>query len=155
MNSHSRRVFIVSHVAGLACMALIIGGLSWSLYRAGSFKVQVDELGPGGEYISISLPAALLDAGLIFMPKAAYAAISDEMGDELCEFWPVLTAACEELARCLDCVLVRVESDDEFVLVAKRGRSLHIEVESDDESIRVVIPLGTVSSFLKRIERAS
>jgi len=96
---------------------------------------------------------AMIFAGLILMPKAAFAAIGDEMDEELCQLWPMITAACDELERCPDFEMVRVEDGDDFVLVTKRGSSLRVIVESDCESVRVTVPLGTVSSFLRRIER--
>jgi hypothetical protein len=76
-----------------------------------------------------------------------------EASEEMERWGPAIRVACNELTRCEDGVFVEVESYDETVLIAKRGKALVIDVESEDESVHITVPLATVKHVVSKIER--
>jgi hypothetical protein len=54
----------------------------------------------------------------------------------------------EELMAIPDTELVRVEDDDELVVVSKSGDTLEVEVYGDSEEVMVSVPLTAVEEIL-------
>jgi hypothetical protein len=64
------------------------------------------------------------------------------------ESLPAILAGARELERLPDFVLVEVESPRERVKVQKRGDYLVIDVDSDDETVHLSVPIRTVHDTL-------
>lgn len=64
----------------------------------------------------------------------------------------IAAAMLEELEATEDAELVRVESDDELVVIRKQGARIHVEVDSGDERVRVYAPLRQVRELLESLD---
>jgi hypothetical protein len=138
-------------LAAVAVCALAAGALSFAAFRADSIEVSVREGGPDGTDIAFTVPAAMVEAAVRLLPAEACRAASAEIG----EWLPVLQAVQEELSDLPDCELVKVTTDDERVWIAKQDRRLIIEIETDDEDVRVAMPVRFLSVAVAKLAKAS
>lgn len=122
--------------AGTLFLAAALAGGAF-IYDMGAISIHVQEKKPGGENIRLILPAAVAPVGVWLAPKGKLREAAREAGPYL----PALEAAAQELARCPDFVLVQVESPHEKVLVTKRGGHLVIDVDDENETVHVSVPL--------------
>ena len=116
-------------------------------YNAGSIRVSVEEKKPGGDHVHIIVPAILVPAAMGMVP-------SKELGKhakEIRPWLPAIRAACKELERTPDVVLVEVTDPNEHVTITKRGGAIHIDVVDPGENVHVVVPLGTIQSVAERL----
>lgn len=148
MNPRAKKVLIVlGALWGIPMMAILVVGL-W-VKSLGMISVQVAEHGPGGSNVNLQIPGALASAGLMFLPDVVCAEMADNMDDR---WGTVVKALGGELSRCPDAVFVQVKSPDETVLIRKEGVHLVIDVDSDDETVHVRVPIKLVTCVLSRIE---
>jgi hypothetical protein len=114
------------------------------------FQIDVHATGPDGcDITGLRIPGVLVTSAMHFVPDDALC----DASEELQRWGPIAREVCEALARSPDFVLVQVESNDEQVNISKRGHELVVEVETDCESVHVVVPLRAMNSILKRMER--
>jgi len=145
----NRTIILIAALLGLA--AVLLFGAGWTLISAGSFHIEVHESGPDGCNFSITLPAALIQAVAACVPDDALAACDDEAAEEIARWWPVIESACEALAECPDCELVRVEGYDETVVVSTRGGTLCVAVDDHGDRVRVAVPVRTAANIVERL----
>lgn len=119
-------------------------------FGPGMVKVSVEERRPGGERVNLVVPAALLPLGLKCVPDEHLRTASAELRPWL----PAIEAATRELARVPDGPLVEVESLGERVSIVKRGGRLVIDVESDEESVHVSVPLKILAAVARELAAA-
>ena len=148
MKPQTRKVLIVlGTLWGIPLVAMLVIGL-W-VKSLGMVSVQVAEHRPGGDNVSVMIPGALASAGLMFLPDVVCAGMAEGIDDR----WATVVRAVErELSKCPDAVFVQVESDDENVLIRKEGVHLVIDVDSDDETVHVKVPVKLVAGVLGKIE---
>ncbi len=136
----------------LAGILLLVGGTAYATYQAvagyGFITVDVTEKSAAGGRVRVMVPGFLVRAGvsaLHFIPDHEL----DEIRHELGEVGPMFEIFAEELEAAPDMTLVRVEDEDEFVLIRKEGGLLVIDVETEDEDVHVSIPISAVSEVLE------
>jgi len=148
-------------VIALACvltLGLTIGATVNAAVSAGTISVLVQPR-DGGE-IHVAVPAAaanLAIAAIELAPGNTW--MIDEAPPEAIEaidrYMPFAQDALDALADQPDFVLVEVDSDGEHILVEKRGRKIVVEIDTDDQRIKVSLPLSTVKEFGKALRRVS
>lgn len=110
--------------------------------------MQVEDV-EGGDF-SVRVPAGLADLALTFVP----ASVVRDLAEELEPVWPVARASYDGIAEAPNFVMVEYNDGDEHVRVEKRGHSLVVHVDSDNEKIHVELPLRLVERILSKLERA-
>ena len=152
-----RLVLIIVTAVVLLFVGAIAAGTA-ALYQGGTIAVQVSGT-HGGSEINIAVPAGLANLALALVPIVSIDVFEDDDVREWCnelQVWvPTAQAAIDALAAQPDFTLVEVNDGDERVTIRKEGRKLVIEVDSDDERIRVSVPLTTVREFCKKLGRIS
>lgn len=121
------------------------------VYRYGAVKVTVDEKKPGGDHLRLWAPGAAVPVALKLVPDERLRRVPPEARRWL----PVVAAGSEALARCPDGPLVQVESPRERVSIAKRGGALVIEVDTEDETVHVTLPLRVLTAVARELEAAN
>lgn len=107
-------------------------------------RVSVDERGSAPVSLDLSLPGALVAAGLTVAPHVMPEDARLEVRDQLGELGPLAAAFADDLARRPDFTVVEVDDRGEHVEVLKRGRHLVIRVRSGDADVDVQVPLSLV-----------
>ncbi|MFH1679560.1 MAG: hypothetical protein ABIH26_02835 [Candidatus Eisenbacteria bacterium] len=138
----TRRGRIGWGAAAVLMLAVSLAGAAFavSLERGGSIRIVVREKGCGGDNVSLSIPSTAVVAILPFLPGQLFR----EMPDEAAECARVASVFCDRLSGQPDFVLVDVRSEGESVLVEKKGDALVIFIDSEDELVRVSVPLWLV-----------
>jgi hypothetical protein len=123
---------------------------AWSVHSAGMLELDVrsDDVDISG----IRIPAVLGHLALAFVPTSVFDFCDDE---DFVRQGPLLREALRQLEDAPDFILVEVISDDEHVLIRKKGNALVVDVESEDEDVHMAVPLGIARAFARKIERAS
>jgi hypothetical protein len=140
------RLFLAFVIGGAVLLLATLGAGAAAVYRGGTVAVEIVE---DGNQIRVGLPAALLGVAIALTPASAL----EEATTEVRPFLPALEAGWRELAETPDFVLVEVVSADETVLIEKSGSRLLVSVDTPDTQIRIGVPLGTVGSLLRKLER--
>jgi hypothetical protein len=126
---------------------LVVGGAF--VYNEGAVRVDVREKARDGQHIYLVLPAAILPVAARLIPKNKLRDAPREIGPWL----PTIKVASEELARCPDGPLVEVDSNREHVRIYKQGRSLFIDVDSEEEAVHVSFPLQAAADTVSQLAR--
>lgn len=139
-------------LAVAAGIVLLVGGAAYATWRVvtshGLITVDVSEKSMAGGRVRVVLPGILLRAGtcaLAFAPEHEL----DRIRRDLDEVAPMMTVVAEELEAMPDMTLVRVESEDEYVLIRKEDGHLVIDVETRDEDVHVSIPIDAVGDVIR------
>ena len=141
-----------SFLSGTMTAAGAAALLSASLvYDAGAVRVSIQDRSPGGHSFGVIVPAALVSAGMSFVPDKHL----QQVPPEAVSFLPALEIAVEELKRVPDGPLVEVEAPGERVSVALRDGTISVDVEAVDESVHVRVPLGLVRSVVRHLRAAN
>ena len=148
MSPGARRLTVLVLLWGLP-LGLAVGAAVW-VSHAGMIAVNVEGHGPGGDRVHLVVPAVMVDMALQFIPESVCASAAIDMK----RWGPVAHEFCRELSRCPDGVLVDVRGPRETTLIEKRGGSLVINVNSEKETVHVMMPLRTVAAVLSRLERS-
>jgi hypothetical protein len=126
---------------------LVVGGVF--VYSEGAVRVDVQEKSRNGEHIHLLVPAAVLPVAARLVPRDKLKDVPRKIGPWL----PTIKVASEELARCPDVSLVEVDSNREHVRIHKLGRSLFIDVDSEEETVHVSFPLETAADTVSQLAR--
>lgn len=129
--------------------AVLVGGAAIS--GEGFIHVKVHEIEPNGTNINVMVPAALVNAGLGFVPNHCLA----DAARNLRPYLPVVDAAIPALEDSPDGTLVLVHDANDHVLVAKRAGSLVVDVEDREETVHVSVPLRAALRSIHSIAEAS
>lgn len=124
---------------------LVVAGI---VADAGFIGVRVHEKKPDGTNLRLYVPAILVPLGVRIAPERDL----ERAMSHAREFLPAMRVAAEELERIPDGPLVEVDSAREHVLIAKRGGSLVVDVDSDRETVHVSVPLRTVRNLARDLE---
>jgi hypothetical protein len=106
----------------------------------GVIVVDVREGGPQGHRVFVPVPLVLAQAAVAVAPAIA----QDKMripDTEALQHMGVAREVLEALAKGPDGELVRVEEQDEQVLISKEGRTLRVRVSGARENVSVNVPL--------------
>lgn len=131
---------------GLGYTTLIGGAV---LFHEGAITVSVQEKKPDGHHVFVLAPAAVVPWAIALAPEQHIR--FENMPPEAREALPVLAEAADKLADMPDFVLVEVQSPREHVKVEKRGGSLIVNVESDQETVYVSVPLRAARHTLENL----
>jgi hypothetical protein len=153
MTNRERGSSILAAMLPAAAVAALVAGAV--VYDMGAIRVSVDCKKKDGQSIHLVVPAALVSAGIHLVPQRELRQAAPEMRDQMRQWTPVLRAAARELRNCPDGPLVQVQGPGEQVDIQLRHGTLVIHVDSDDETVRVAVPLGLVESVAGWLERAA
>jgi hypothetical protein len=120
-------------------------------YAAGTVDVSVREKNPDGTRIHVMVPAVFITGGLRFVPGEQLSKASADVRPWL----PAIKVASRELARCPDTTLVEVEDRNDRVIVRKRGNSIVVDVDSEEDTVHVSVPLRSVASIVQELEASA
>lgn len=139
--SSSARLALAVVLGVLLILGTTVTFAALALHRDDSVRVDVHET-EGGR-IALRIPVSLVKAAVAFTPPSLRREIVSEL-DGVNPQLPALRAACGELERCADGVLLEVAEGGDRIQVAKAGGALQVRVRSGGDSIRISIPLGAV-----------
>jgi len=109
-------------------------------YSQGAVMVYVHEKKPSGARMFLPIPSLVVTAGLEFIPSETLQGKSRELRQWL----PAIRLASQELAHSPDGLLVEVTGRKEHVLIAKRADDLLIEVDDENETVHLSLPIETI-----------
>lgn len=122
-------------------LAVILGVPIALLATVASLGVMVVDVREGdGSRIVVPVPLVLAQAAVAVAP-AFVPEKEMRIPEEALEHIGFAREALEAIAEAPDCELVRVESRDEQVVIAKEGRSLRVRVSGKKENVNVNVPL--------------
>ena len=110
-------------------------------FSAGTVRVHVVEKKPDGVRVNLLLPAVVVPVGLRLLPESERRKMAAELGPLL----PALEAASRELALCGDFTLAEVRDHGDHVSVRVSGGSLFLDVDSDEATVHLSVPLKLVA----------
>lgn len=103
----------------------------------GAVHVEVRSKKPGGEHIGLIAPAMVLPVGAMMVPRAKIR----EAAVELRPWLPTLQAVTEQLLHTADATFVQIDNRREHVRIAKLNDALVIDVDDQEETVHVSVPL--------------
>ncbi len=127
-----------------AVMAVPVAAVA-TIGATGVVVVDVREAGPKGHHIVVPMPLLAARVAAAFVP-ADKARLN--LDPEAARHLPLAREAVQALADAPDCELVRVEQQDEQVVIRKEGQKLSVHVRSEREEVRVNVPLDMLLEVL-------
>ena len=124
------------------------GATAYAWHRAGTVRIEVHELGPGGSDVSVQLPGLLVNAAIALCPVPT----DPKLREHLVKIEPMLRAVASRLQTLPDAVLIDVKNDDGTVRIEKSGTDLVIRVASHEERVEIVIPVKSVRRLMEKLE---
>lgn len=137
---------------GVAFAMLFVGtgvALAATVAASGIVTIRVQESGPDGVRLFVPVPAAALDLGLGVATLAIPAGELARLRAEAAPYHEALDALARGLEDCPDATLVEVVTDRESVRVTKRGGTLVVDVDADDDRVRVALPARTLTKVVR------
>jgi hypothetical protein len=113
----------------------------------GAVHVEVRSKSPQGDHLRVIVPAMVLPAAALLVPKDKIR----EVSRELRQWLPAIQAASEELLRCPDGPLVEVDDRHEHVKIAKIEGTLVVDVDDQTETVHVSLPLLAATYACSRL----
>jgi len=141
-------IFLAKLGIGAMSTVLVAGA---ALSSEGFIHVRVHERQADGTHLNLIVPAALVSAGIRFVPSERLAEASQNVRPYL----PIIDAAIPALEDCPDGVFVEVTDNDEHVVVAKRGSSIVVDVNDHGDIVHVSVPLRAAQSSIHEIAAAN
>lgn len=145
--SPTTRLALAVVVSAAAVGVISIGFVAATVARAGTVDVEVVET--DGTNVSMSIPGALVHAGVRLVPVSL---LPPDVAVEIEPWWPAVRAAWDGLEDCPDVVLVEVDGPHEKVRIAKRGGVIEIDVDDHGARVRIAVPVRTVSILLDKLD---
>jgi hypothetical protein len=129
---------ILAKIALGLCATVAVG--TGYLVQDGFVHVGVDEYRADGTHVHLIVPAMAGPIAAYFVPER------DLRGAErdLRPYLPMIREVAKELGKLPDTEFVEVRSGTDHVQIKKAGGGLNIEVESEQEHVRVWVPLRAV-----------
>ena len=137
---------VILSLGVLACGTATAAAYAWK--RAGHVRIAIHQNRPGGDDLSLTLPALFVNAAIALCPFPSDA----ELNARLVDMAPALREVAARLETIPDVVFVDVATEGGTVLIEKSGRDLVIRVNSPEERVEVAVPLGSVRQLLRRLE---
>jgi len=134
-------------VLGGTLGVLVLGAVV--VYNEGAVRVDVQGKTRDGDHIHLIVPAAVAPVAAWLIPRSKL----HDARHKIRPWLPTIKAASEELARCPDGPLVEVESSRDHVRIHKQGRSLFIDVDSEEETVHVSFPLQAAADTVSQLAR--
>lgn len=135
-------------IAVAAGLCLMFGSIAYAVHHVvtshGVVSIDVVEKSPGGARVKLVVPGVLVNFCLSFLPVAMPEHERQRLQEELGRYEPLLAAVVDELEQAPDMVFVEVEDGNEHLTIAKRDGHLVIDVETDQEDVRVEVPVASV-----------
>jgi hypothetical protein len=128
-------------LAGLAGMMTAIAVTDWMV-------VDVRVADPDAMHIVVPFPLFIADIATNFIPDEALQ--ETEVPPVVSANRELIMTAIEGLLDAPDTALVKVQTSDELVEIAKHGDNLTVAVDADDAKVRCTIPLDGVLYALER-----
>jgi hypothetical protein len=136
----------------VTALSILVGAGVIAAWRAGSVVVEVDGRGHSADNVRIRIPAAAGHLALLCLPDRAFCGSARDRVFRHGE----MRLLAGELERIPDgTVLVQVDSPRESVRISREHDTLLIHVSSDEENVRVEVPVRLAGAFLKRVERVA
>lgn len=129
---------------GILLGVLIVAGLVMS---QGMIWVEVQEHGGDGTHIVLPVPVSLVRVAVAAVPNGEIA----EATRGAAQWLPVVEAACREIERMPDTVLVQIHDKSEDVRIEKRGDYFYVDVVSGKEEVHVSFPARAVTAIVEDI----
>lgn len=126
-------------------MAASCAAVVYAVGHSGSLEVSVHEK-HGGGHVRVRVPALIVPVTMAFvrMPFADC--------HQNCDIpWSVVSSVLHDLHDCPDGVLVDIRTSEEVVLIEKKSGRLVVQVDTPDESVSAMIPLGAARAALSVI----
>jgi hypothetical protein len=133
---------------GVVGTVLVTGA---ALSSEGFIHVSVNEKAADGHHINLIVPAALVPVTLKFVPRQNLVEAAQNIRANMA----IIDAALPALEQCPDGVFVEATDPSEHVLVAKAGGSIVIDVNDQDDVVRISVPLRTAESAIHEIAAAN
>lgn len=138
----------VCAVVGAAALATAVH----AVHTMPMIEVSVHEKGAEPVHVHVTIPAAVVGAGLTVAPHVVPDEVWDEVRMEIeaelaslpADWRPALDATLAELERAADFRLVEVHDGDDHVRVDKVDGHLEVTVRSPDADVDVRVPLRLV-----------
>ena len=127
-----------------AIVAAVPAALVAGVASLGVMVVDVREGGPDGHHFVIPVPLVVAQAALGFVPDEQTRVPLDEVARHL----PLARDVIEALADGPDGEIVRVEEDDQLVVITKVGRALHVRVREGGNDVNLNVPLSLALAAL-------
>jgi hypothetical protein len=138
-------MMILAKLALGTASTLMIAGVY--TFREGTIRVDVDEHRQGGAHVHVWAPAAVVPMALHFVPDDKIREVTDH-----CNEWaPLARIAAKELAKYPNTTFVEVESDDEHVKVSTVGSKIQVDVTGPEENVHVAVPLAMIDDVIAQI----
>jgi hypothetical protein len=122
-----------------------------AVYDGGLIRVHVVEKKKEGNNIHVFVPGIAVPIALKLAPDRELAKAGAKIRGHL----PIIQAALEGLEECPDTVFVEVISDREYVKVEKRGGLILVNVDSEDETVSVAVPLQAVRYAVNELKNSA
>jgi hypothetical protein len=129
-------------VPAAATATVAVTGVAW---------IDVREGGRDGHRFVLPVPLLLAEVAAGFVPEKQLAV---DMG-EAAQHLPAAREVLRALAEAPDGEYVRVEEENEQVLVEKVGDTLRVRVHGRDEEVTVNLPLEAVAEIIREDGRVS
>ncbi len=130
-----------------AVYTTLIGGAV--LFHEGAITVNVKEKKPDGDRVFVFAPAAVVPWAIALAPEEHVR--FDQIPEEARAMLPALAEAAHKLGDMPDFALVEVQSPREHVKVEKRGGSIVVNVDSENETVYVSVPLRAARHALAEL----
>jgi hypothetical protein len=140
------RIVLLVAIGVVALIGVVGGVIAATLSGMGTIDVEVHNC--EGTQISVHVPAAFVVGAL----HLAEEPILEEVPAEAYRYLDLLGAVCSNLAEQPDFRMVEVQDGDEAVVIEKRGRDLVVHVLTDEEFVKVSVPLGAVERIAKSLQ---
>ena len=128
----------------LAVIAAVPAALAAGAASLGVVVVDVREGGPQGTHLVVPVPLVLAQAGLAFVPAHA---TTIPMAPGM-EHLPVARDVIEALLVSPDGEYVRVEENDETVVISKKNGKLHVHVTERGQDVTLNLPVSMIRAAL-------
>lgn len=143
--------FVRNALMAMFGFVLLVGLIA---YSEGAVMVDVRDKAPDSEHfyhrIWLPVPALAVSEGLRFVPDRD---LADAMRQAR-PWLPAIRVAASELGKTPDGILVEVRDHHDHVVIRKEGGYVLVDVDSDDATVHVAVPLTTVQAVAERLGRS-
>jgi len=95
----------------------------------------------------IPVPSLWLESGVAMIPLEGLPL--DDIPEEGRQALKAAAGIVHELGKIDDATLVEVETDEETVLITKRGKRFRVEVRSPEADVDIEMPISTLESLVR------
>ncbi len=145
MTKQSSRLLLILGGVAIGMTAPLFVAWLW-FHQAGTVEIRVHER--NGSDVSVCVPAAFVQAGLTFLPRADCGLNETLRNPRRRE---MVRSVLNEIARMPDADLVTVDTSDENVRISKVGKLLKIHVDDGEDEVRLSVPVGLVRQLARTI----